>query len=121
MPESALPTLDTTDLTDRTVLIRADLNVPLEDGEVGDTFRISSSLPTIDEVRSRAGRVIVASHLGRPKGVDPSYSMAPVAARLGELGGFPTVLAPGVVGPEVEAAIESAPDDAVIVLENTSC
>ena len=63
--------------------------------------------------------MIVASHLGRPKGVDPSYSMAPVAAQLEELGGFPTVLAPGVVGPEVEAAIDSAPDDAVIVLENT--
>ncbi len=119
MPESTLPILDSVDLTGRTVLIRADLNVPLEDGEVGDTFRIASSLPTISEVRGQADRVIVASHLGRPKGVDPNYSMKPVAEKLSELGGFPTVLAPGVVGPEVEAAIAAAPKDAVVVLENT--
>jgi len=119
LPESALPTLDTVDLTGRTVLIRADLNVPLEDGEVGDTFRISSSLPTINEARATADRVIVASHLGRPKGVDLGYSMAPVAHKLAELGGFPTVLAPGVSGPDVEAAIAAAPRGAVVVLENT--
>lgn len=119
MPESTLPTLDSVDLTDRTVLIRADLNVPLEDGEVGDAFRIASSLPTINEVRDRADRVIVSSHLGRPNGFDLNYSMAPIAEKLSELGGFPTVLAPGVVGGEVEAAIASAPEGAVVVLENT--
>jgi len=119
LPESPLPTLDTVDVTGRTVLIRSDLNVPLEDGEVGDTFRISSSLPTIDEVRATADRVIVASHLGRPKGVDPDFSMAPVASKLSEMGGFPVVLAPGVAGAEVEAAIATAPKGAVVVLENT--
>jgi phosphoglycerate kinase len=114
-----LPTLDTLDIDGRTVLIRSDLNVPLDGGQVGDAFRITASLPTIDEVRSRASRVIVASHLGRPKGVDPALSMAPVSARLGELGGFPTVQAPGVVGEEVAAVIADAPPDAVVVLENT--
>jgi phosphoglycerate kinase len=114
-----LPTIDSLDLAGKTVLVRSDLNVPLDDGVVGDTFRITASLPTIRELREKAGRVIVASHLGRPKGVDPAYSMAPVTAELGELGGFATVQAPGVVGTEVEAAIAAAPDGAVVVLENT--
>ncbi len=119
MTDTHLPTIDTLDLDGRTVLVRSDLNVPISDGEVGDTFRISASLPTIHEVRSRADRVVVASHLGRPKGFDPSLSMAPVAAMLGELGDFETVLAPGVIGPGVEAAIERAPEGAVVVIENT--
>ena len=89
MPEPALPTLDTLDTAGRTVLIRSDLNVPLERGVVGDTFRISASLATIDEVRAKASRVIVASHLGRPKGVDRAFSMAPVAEELGRLGETP--------------------------------
>jgi phosphoglycerate kinase len=119
LTESALPTLDTLDVEGRTVLIRSDLNVPLVDGEVGDTFRITASLPTINEIRSKADRVIVASHLGRPKGFDPELSMAPVAAKLAELGGFEVVQVPGVIGPEVEAAIAAAPKGAVVVLENT--
>ena len=119
MSEGRLPTLDTLDTSGRTVLIRSDLNVPLEGGAVSDSFRISASLPTIDEVRATADRVIVASHLGRPKGVDPEFSMAPVAALLGELGGFETVLAPGVIGDDVAAAIAAAPHGAVVVLENT--
>lgn len=102
-----------------TVLIRSDLNVPLDNGVVGDTFRISASLPTIEECRARAARVIVASHLGRPKGFDPGFSMAPVSAVLGELGGFPVVQAPAVMGPAAEAAIAEAPGGAVVVLENT--
>ena len=119
MAEPEFGTLDTLDTTGRTVLIRSDLNVPLDDGVVGDTFRISASLATIDEVRAKAARVIVASHLGRPKGVDPAFSMAPVTRELGALGGFVTVQAPGVIGPEVEAAIAAAPPGAVVVLENT--
>lgn len=106
-------------MSDRTVLVRSDLNVPLDGGAVGDTFRITSSLGTINEVRSRARRVIVASHLGRPDGVDPALSMAPVAETLGDLGGFETVLAPGVFGREVAEAIANVPDNVVVVLENT--
>lgn len=119
MAESSLPTLDDIDLEGATVLVRSDLNVPLEHGEVGDTFRITASLPTIEEVRRTARRVIVASHLGRPKGIDPALSMAPVATKLGELGDFETVLAPAVIGPEVAATVDRAPEGSVVVLENT--
>jgi phosphoglycerate kinase len=119
LSELSVPGLDSIDLDGRTVLVRSDLNVPIRDGVVGDTFRITASLPTINEVRERAGRVIVASHLGRPKGYDPSLSIAPVAAELATLGGFETVVAPGVFGPDVESAIANAPQGAVVVLENT--
>ena len=119
MADAALPTIDSLELTDRTVLVRSDLNVPIDHGRVVDAFRISASLPTIEELRSKAERVIVASHLGRPDGNDPSLSMRPIADKLAELGGFETVLAPGVVGTDVEAAIASAPKGAVVVLENT--
>jgi phosphoglycerate kinase len=119
LPDKTLPGLDSIDLDGRTVVVRSDLNVPMYEGVVGDTFRITASLPTIKEVVQRARKVIVASHLGRPKGYDPALSMAPVAAELGDLGGFDTVLAPGVYGPDVEAVIADAPDGAVIVLENT--
>jgi phosphoglycerate kinase len=114
-----LPTIDSVDLSGRTVLVRSDLNVPLNRGEVADSFRISASLETIQELRSKAARVVVASHLGRPDGVDPTLSMRPVADMLGELGGFDTVLAPAVLGPDVQAAIDGAADGAVVVLENT--
>jgi len=114
-----VPTLDDLDVDGKDVLLRSDLNVPLAGGEVEDDFRIRASLPTITELRRRARRLVVCSHLGRPAGVDPAYSMAPVSRVLGELGGFPTVQAPAVVGPQVDAAIAAAPADAVVVLENT--
>ena len=113
-----LPTLDVVDVEGRPVLVRADLNVPLDGGRVGDDFRISASLPTIDELRRRGARVVVCSHLGRPHGVDPSLVMDPVAARLGELGGFPVVKADTVAGPEAEAVVAGA-GAAVVMLENT--
>ncbi len=99
--------------------MRSDLNVPLNGGKVADSFRVSASLETIQELRSQAARVVVASHLGRPKGVDPELSMRPVADALGQLGGFETVLAPEVFGPHVQSVIEGATDGAVVVLENT--
>jgi len=115
----ALPTLDSLDVAGKRVLVRSDLNVPLDEGTVADDFRIRASLPTIEALRQRGARVIVASHLGRPKGVDPAFSMAPVSERLGELGGFPVVQADAVYGTEVEALIADAPEGAVVVLENT--
>jgi len=101
------------------VLLRADLNVPLdESGGVTDDFRLQSSLPTINELRSRGARVVVCSHLGRPKGQpDPRLTMNAVAARLEELGGFDTIKVDSVVGPDVAAAIATA-GDAVVMLEN---
>lgn len=114
-----LPSLDTLDVAGKTVLLRADLNVPLdESGAVADDFRLKASLPTINELRSRGARVVVCSHLGRPKGQpDPKLTMTAVAARLEELGGFPTTKVDTVVGPDVAAAIAAA-GDSVVVLEN---
>jgi len=114
-----LPTIDELELAGHTVLVRSDLNVPLDNGVITDAFRVSASLETIEELRSKASRVVVASHLGRPKGRDPSLSMWPVADKLAELGGFETVLVDGIVGAEVQAAIAAAPEGAVVVLENT--
>ncbi|MBM3666747.1 MAG: phosphoglycerate kinase [Actinobacteria bacterium] len=107
----------------RRVLVRADLNVPLEQGpggaEVGDDTRIRASLPTIRSLLERGASVVLVSHLGRPKGADPELSMAPVAARLGELLGAEVPLAPGVVGDDVEAAAERLQPGQVLLLENS--
>ncbi len=115
----SLPTLDALDVEGRRVLVRADLNVPLDGGAVADDFRIRASLPTIMELRDRGATVVVASHLGRPKGPDPAFSMLPVTERLGELGGFPTIQAPAVIGDDVAEVIAAATPGSVVVLENT--
>ncbi len=111
--------MESVDVSGRTVLVRSDLNVPLDSGVVTDTFRISASLQTIQELRENTAHVIVASHLGRPQGRDEAFSMRPVAEALGELGGFETLLAPGVIGEDVERVVAQAPRGAVVVLENT--
>ena len=116
---SGFRTIDDLEVDGRTVLVRADLNVPLAEGRVGDDFRITASLGTIEELRSRGARVVVCSHLGRPKGPDPQFSMAPVAARLGELGGFPVRCASDVAGEGARAAVAAAARGEVVVLENT--
>ena len=103
----------------RTVLVRADLNVPLSGGAVGDDTRIRAALPTIELLRDRGAKVVLCSHLGRPKGRDPELSMRPVAVRLGELLGTEVALAPGVVGDEVEAAAAALAPGDVLLLENT--
>jgi phosphoglycerate kinase len=101
------------------VLLRVDLNVPLDGGEVADDTRIRASLPTIELLRERGASIVLVSHLGRPKGTDPSLSMAPVAKRLGELLGTEVKLAPAVVGEEVKKmASELAPGE-VLLLENS--
>jgi phosphoglycerate kinase len=116
---TAFLTLDDIDVSGARVLVRSDLNVPLDDGRVGDDFRIRSSLPTIIRLREAGAVVTVASHLGRPDGRDPGLSMAPIAERLGELGGFPVVSLPAVAGEEVEAAVAAASPGDVLLLENT--
>ena len=101
------------------VLLRSDLNVPLEGGKVADDTRIRAALPTIELLRKRGAAIVLCSHLGRPKDRDPALSMAPVAERLAELLETEVELAPGVVGPEVEeAASELGPGD-ILLLENT--
>jgi len=91
-----LRTLDDLDVAGKRALVRADLNVPLADGSISDDYRIRQSVPTITELLRRgAARVVVCSHLGRPKGVyDAKYSLAPIADRLGELLGRDVALAP---------------------------
>jgi phosphoglycerate kinase len=116
---TAFRTLEDLDVAGRRVLVRADLNVPLQDGAVGDDYRIRASLPTIDGLRERGARVVVCSHLGRPKGHDPAYSMGPVAGRLSELGGFEVLAAPDVAGEGARAAVAGAAEGVVVVLENT--
>jgi phosphoglycerate kinase len=103
----------------RRVLLRADLNVPLEQDEVVDDTRIRASLPTIELLRDRGASIVLISHLGRPKGHDPSLSMAPVARRLGELLEAPVQLAPAVVGDEVQGMAEKLRPGDVLVLENS--
>jgi phosphoglycerate kinase len=112
-------TLDDLDVGGRRVLVRSDLNVPLEDGRVTDDFRIVSALETIDRLRQSKARVVVCSHLGRPKDREPEFAMDPVAVRMSELGGFPVRKFDQVVGPGVEKAVaEMLPGD-VLLLENT--
>ncbi|PYO71787.1 MAG: phosphoglycerate kinase [Gemmatimonadetes bacterium] len=103
----------------RRVLVRVDLNVPLEDGAVADDLRITTALPTLEWLRENDAAVVVAGHLGRPKGApDPEYSMAPVAARLSELLGQAVPLAPHVVGAAVDSYVASLEPGDLLMLEN---
>jgi phosphoglycerate kinase len=101
------------------VLVRIDLNVPLEDGQVADDLRITTALPTLEWLRDEGAAVVIAGHLGRPQGVpDPQYSMTPVAARLSALLGLEVPVAPGVVGPKVEPYVASLGPHELLMLEN---
>jgi phosphoglycerate kinase len=103
-------TLDDLEVAGRRVLVRVDFNVPLDgDGRITDDARIAAALPTLNELRGKGARLLVAAHLGRPKGVDPKLSLAPVAERLAELLGEPVALAP---------SLDDVPDGDVVMLEN---
>jgi phosphoglycerate kinase len=107
------------DPTGKRVLVRVDFNVPLEGGAVTDDTRIRETLPTLKLVIERGGRLVLASHLGRPKGkVDPKYSLAPVAARLRELLGKPVAFAADSVGADAEAKSKALANGGVLLLEN---
>ena len=104
------------------VLVRCDFNVPLQDGKITDENRIVAALPTIKKLIADGGKVILCSHLGKPKGEPkPELSLAPVAVRLSELLGQEVKFAadPEVVGPNAKAAVEAMKDGEVILLENT--
>jgi phosphoglycerate kinase len=100
------------------VLVRCDFNVPLDGGEITDDRRITEAMPTIRYLLDHGAAVILASHLGRPKGKSPEFSLAPVAKRLSELLGKPVRLLSDSVGPDVEAACRSAKPGDVLLLEN---
>jgi phosphoglycerate kinase len=101
------------------VLVRSDLNVPLQDGRITDDGRIRASVPTIKALADAGARVVVTAHLGRPDGaLDPAYSLAPVAARLGELLGAPVVFATDTVGESAKQTVAGLADGQVALLEN---
>lgn len=111
--------VDQIDLAGKRVFLRVDFNVPLKDGRVADDTRITASLATIQHCLKAAGAVILASHLGRPKGKpDPKLSLHPVALRLEELLGRAVPLAPDCIGPEVEAQVGALAPGQVLMLEN---
>jgi phosphoglycerate kinase len=114
-----MKTIDDMTVDGQRVLLRADLNVPLDGGRVADDGRIRASLPTLTTLANRGARVIVCAHLGRPGGTaDPKYSLAPVAARLGELFGRPVELAADTTGPAARAAVAALRPGGVVMLEN---
>ena len=117
MPKKSIAS---TDVTGKTVIMRVDFNVPLDDeGKITDDRRIQMAIPSIKSVVSRAGRVIVMSHLGRPKGqVVPALSLQPVAKRLGELLGIEIGFATDTVGEEATAKAAALADREVLLLEN---
>jgi phosphoglycerate kinase len=116
---TALPTLDDLDPGGTRVLVRSDLNVPLEQGKVTDDLRIEASLPTIRRLRDAGARVVLMSHLGRPKGqVVEDLRLAPVAERLGELLGTPVVAARDTVGEDAHRVVGDLADGDVALLEN---
>ena len=103
----------------RRVLVRADFNVPLDvRGRITDDFRIRATLPTIRWLMEHGARVVLISHLGRPKDREPELSLAPVRSRLEELLGMPLRLLPDCVGPDIEAAVKRLTAGEVVLLEN---
>jgi phosphoglycerate kinase len=115
----AKKTVADVDVKGKRVLMRVDFNVPLEGDQITDDRRIAQALPTIKNVLDRGGKLILMSHLGRPKGVvNPKYSLKPVANKLGELLGKFVRFAPDCIGPDVEKLVNGLPDGDVLLLEN---
>jgi phosphoglycerate kinase len=109
---------DLGDIEGKRVLVRVDFNVPLEGRTVADDTRIRASLPTLSELRRRGGRLVLVSHLGRPKNREPELSLRPVADRLAELTDADVTFAPGVVGDDVRAFSEKLGPGEILMLEN---
>jgi len=120
MGKRTLASLDPARLDGQRVLVRVDFNVPLKDGMVSDATRIRAALPTIRYLREKGARVVLCSHLGRPKGgPDPKYSMAPVARELEKHLGVPVTFLPDPGAADAASTVRHLPRGAVALLENT--
>ena len=117
---SVVKTIDDLSLSGKRVLVRVDFNVPLDaDGSVTDETRIDAAIPTIEELRKQGAKVILVSHLGRPKGQrKPSMSLAPVGPILADKLGAPVTFLDECVGEDVEEAVSNLQDGQVVLLEN---
>ncbi len=116
---SHLKTIDDLDVVGKRVLVRADLNVPMQDGQVTDTTRIDRTAPTLNELSNKGAKVIVISHFGRPKGkVVPEMSLAPVARALSKSCGLPVAFATDTIGESAEKTIAAMKEGDIAMLEN---
>src|SRR5512132_1042462 len=112
-------TLDEADVRGKRVLVRIDLNVPVENGKVADTTRIERIAPTITEIADKGGKVILLSHFGRPKGPNPKDSLRPVAAEVARVVARPVAFAEDCIGAKAEAAVAAMQPGDILCLENT--
>ena len=119
MIKASLRDVPSTDLAGRRLLVRTDLNVPLEDGRITDDTRVRETLPTLRLLKEGGARTVVISHLGRPIGADPALSLKGVADLLRDSIGGTVHFHPGLVGPEADAAVDALKEGSVLVLENT--
>ncbi|MCP5366195.1 MAG: phosphoglycerate kinase [Hyphomicrobiales bacterium] len=116
---SQIKTIDSLDVAGKRVLVRADLNVPMKDGRVTDTTRIDRTVPTLQELAGKGAKVIVITHLGRPKGqVKAEFSLAPVAEAMGAALGKPVAFAKDCIGDEAKAVVDAMNEGDVAMLEN---
>jgi phosphoglycerate kinase len=111
--------LDDADVKGKRVLLRVDLNVPMQDGKVSDSTRIKEIVPTISELADKGARVILLSHFGRPKGPDPKYSLRPVVPEIARLLKRPVGFAEDCIGPKAQSAIAAMKDGDILCVENT--
>ncbi len=115
----AFRTLDEANVAGKRVLVRVDLNVPMESGRVSDDTRIRATIPTIKEITDKGGKVILLSHFGRPKGRDQSQSLASIVSAVAKILGKPVAFAKDCIGPDAENAVAAMKPGDVVVLENT--
>jgi phosphoglycerate kinase len=116
---TAFHTLDDAQVAGKRVLVRVDLNVPMDQGRVSDATRLDRILPTLRELSSKGAKVVLLAHFGRPKGVDQSQSLAPIAKALAEHLGQPVGFAADCIGPKAKAAVDAMANGGVLCLENT--
>jgi phosphoglycerate kinase len=116
---STFRTLDDVDVKGKRVLLRVDLNVPMENGRVTDATRIERVAPTIREIASKGGKAVLLAHFGRPKGLDPKESLKPVAAALAEHLGRPVAFAEDCIGKAAASAVDAMKGGDLLLLENT--